>query len=86
MINDKCFYSSVVRPSASQRSGVRIRWKHKTFSRSYLQMHKLQFKEPRSPICFFLFYSCFLNEKWLFETLKEDVNHLQIVSGQEYID
>ena len=43
-------------------------------------------KEPRSPICLFLFGSCFLNEKWLFETLKEDVNHLQIVSGQEYID
>ena len=45
-----------------------------------------QIKEPRSPICLFLFGSCFLNEKWLFETLKEDVNHLQIVSGQEYID
>ena len=43
-------------------------------------------KEPRSPICLFLFGSCFLNEKWLFETLKENVNHLQIVSGQEYID
>ena len=39
-------------------------------------------KEPRSPICLFLFGSCFLNEKWLFE----DVNHLKIVSGQEYID
>ena len=45
-----------------------------------------QFKEPRSPICLFLFGSCFLNQKWLFETLKEDVNPLQIVSGQEYID
>ena len=43
-------------------------------------------KEPRSPICLFLFRSCFLNEKWLFETLEEDVNHLQIVSRQEYID
>ena len=41
-------------------------------------------KEPRSPMCLFLFGSCFLNEKWLFE--KEDVNHLQIASGQEYID
>ena len=43
-------------------------------------------KEPRSHICLFLFGSYFLNEKWLFERLKEDVNHLQIVSGQEYID
>ena len=31
-------------------------------------------------------YAPVLDEKWLFETLKEDVNHLQIVSGQEYID
>ena len=43
-------------------------------------------KEPRSPICLFLFGSCFLNEIWLFKTLKEDVNYLPIVSGQEYFD
>ena len=49
-------------------------------------MKKGVLKEPRSPLCLFLFGSCFLNDKWLFETLKEDVNHLQIVSRQEYID
>ena len=52
-----------------------------------IKLIQIAVKEPRSPICLFLFGSCFLNEKWLFETLKEDVNHLQIVSGQaEYID